>query len=241
MRAYSSPRFQTTSWSIVLEAGGNWTEHSEKALCALCEIYWKPVYAFIRRSGYNHDDAQDLTQGFFALLVEKSFLKIADPQRGRFRSFLLTAVKRFLANEIDRNRALKRGGGQAHIPISIPDGEEWYASAIAEAVTPETLFERRWALALMNRAMMNLRDEFTAAGKSGQFDSLTPFLNRETDGQRYETLAAEWNMSAGALRIMVHRMRRRYRELLRDEIAETVASLDEVDDEIRFLLSVLSS
>jgi RNA polymerase sigma factor (sigma-70 family) len=233
-------KFQTTSWSLVLTAAHDPVVDSRAALARLCETYWNPVFAFIRRSGYDRDQAQDLTQGFFALLVEKNFLEVADPQRGRFRSFLLTAVKRFLANERDRVHALKRGGGEVHVPIDA-HAEASYAHVGAEIDTPESLFERRWALSLLEHAMAKLRAEFAAAGREKQFETLVPFLNRESMGTRYEEIATQMGVSAGALRTLVHRMRRRYREFVRAEIAETVASPEDIDEEIRFLMSVLSS
>ena len=233
-------KFQTTSWSLVLTAAHDPSAGSRPALERLCETYWNPVFAFIRRSGYDRDQAQDLTQAFFALLLEKNFLEVADPQRGRFRSFLLTAVKHFLSNERDRAQALKRGGGEIPVSIDLLASEASFDPTGSDAETPEDLFERRWALSLLEHAMSRLRSEFSA-GRSGQFDKLVPFLSRDSDGARYEELAAEFGVSAGALRTLVHRMRRRYRDLVRAEIAETVATSDEVDDEIRFLMSVLSS
>lgn len=233
--------FQTTSWSLVLAAARNPSVDSRPALAALCEAYWHPVYAFIRRSGYAPDHAQDLTQGFFALLLEKNFLEVVDPHRGRFRSFLLTAVKRFLLNERDRAYALKRGGGECSAPLDLIGAENWYVPSAANVDTPERLFELQWALALLERAMTRLRVEFTAAGKSSQFDTLAPFLSRESVGVRYEELTPQMGVSAGALRALVHRMRRRYRDLLRAEIANSVAEPEEVDEEIQFLMSVLSS
>jgi RNA polymerase sigma-70 factor (ECF subfamily) len=204
-------------------------------------MYWNPVFAFIRRSGYDRDEAQDLTQAFFALLLEKNFLEVADPQRGRFRSFLLTAVKRFLSNERDRAQALKRGGGEVPVSIDLLMAEASFDPTGSDTETPEDLFERRWALSLLEHAMSQLRSEFASAGRNEQFDKLAPFLTRDSDGARYEELAGQMAVSAGALRTLVHRMRRRYRDLVRAEIAETVATSDEVDDEIRFLMSVLSS
>jgi RNA polymerase sigma-70 factor (ECF subfamily) len=239
MRRTAPSKFQTTSWSLVLTAAHDAAVNSRPALARLCETYWNPVFAFIRRIGYDRDQAQDLTQGFFALLLEKNFLEVADPQRGRFRSFLLTAVKRFLSNERDRLNALKRGGGRLPLSIDI-DVEASYAPISADTDTPETLFERRWALALLEHAMVKLRAEFIVAGKSAQFETLAPFLSRDSVETGYEALAAQMGMSSGALRTLAHRMRRRYRDLVRAEIAETVDSPEEIDEEIRFLMSVLS-
>jgi DNA-directed RNA polymerase specialized sigma24 family protein len=213
---------------------------SRPALTRLCEAYWPPVYAFIRRSGYDPDQSQDLTQAFFALLIEKNFLGVVDPQRGRFRSFLLTAVKRFLMNEHDRNHALKRGAGQVPLSLDLNGAETSGLPPSADSETPEKLFERRWALSLLERVMTGLRNEFAASGKAARFEALLPLLNHESS-ERYEELAVKMGLSAGALRALVHRMRRRYRDLMRMEIAETVAAPEEIDDEIRFLLRVLSS
>ncbi len=233
--------FQTTHWSLVLAAAINPTTESNTALATLCQTYWNPVYAFIRRSGYDPDQSQDLTQGFFALVLEKNYLGEADRERGRFRSFLLTAVKHFLANEWDRANALKRGGGQVSVSIDSVEAGTWYAPAAVEEATPESIFERGWALSLLENVMAKLRAEFVAAEKAGQFDSLALFLNRESDDARYDTIAAEMGVSAGALRMSVHRMRRKYRDLLRAEIAQTVSTVAEIDDEIRFLMQVLST
>jgi RNA polymerase sigma-70 factor (ECF subfamily) len=241
MHGTATSRFQTTSWSLVLAARHDPSVDSRPALAGLCQAYWNPVYAFIRRSGYDRDQAQDLTQGFFALLIEKNFLGVADPQRGRFRSFLLTAVKRFLANEYDRRCALKRGGGEIPVSMDLINAEAWYAPASAKGDTPEGIFERRWAVSLLERAMTKLRVEFITAGKAEQFDSLAAHITKDADAARYDAMAAEMGVSAGALRTLVHRMRRRYRDLVRAEIAETVAGPEEIDGEVRFLMAVLSA
>jgi len=232
-------QFRTTSWTLVLAAGANPTTDSRAALAALCEAYWGPVYAFVRRSGYDAEQSQDLTQSFFALLIEKHYLHAADRQRGRFRSFLLSALKHFLANEWDRANALKRGGGTTFVSIDRGAGEEWYAPAAVEESTPESLFEQRWALSLLDQVMRKLRTEFSASGRDHQFDTLSAFLNLSPDEGRYEAAAEALGMSAGAVRMAVHRLRKRFRELLRAEIAETVTAPEEIDDEIRFLLSTL--
>ena len=237
----SPSKFQTTSWSLVLAAALNPTTDSQKALATLCRIYWNPVYGFIRRCGHDPDQSQDLTQGFFALLLEKNYLRDADQERGRFRSFLLTAVKHFLANEWDRAHALKRGGGQISISIDPVNAEKWYVPMAVESTTPESLYERRWALSLLEHVMAKLRSEYTAMGKTDQFNKLSALLNRESDGARYESIAMQMGVSAGALRMSLLRMRRKYRELLRAEIAETVSRPEEIDDEIRFLLSILNT
>jgi RNA polymerase sigma-70 factor (ECF subfamily) len=225
---------------MVLAASADSGVASSDALARLCQIYWHPVYTFVRGRGHDSHEAEDLTQGFFALLLEKDYLLDADRERGRFRSFLLTAVKHFLANEWDRSRALKRGGGQTAVPMDLVEAERWYGPATIEAATPEQLFERRWALSLLEHVMAKLRDEFDAAGRAEQFDILVLFLNREADADRYQAAAERLGVSYGALRMAVHRFRRRYRDLLRAEIASTVGAPDQIDDEIRFLLRTLS-
>jgi len=240
MSGSPSPRFDTTSWSLVRAAADNPNAESRQALATLCQTYWPPVYAFVRRNGYDREQSQDLTQGFFAQLLEKRFLVDADQQRGKFRSFLLTAVKHFLANEWDREHALKRGGGRTSVSIDIITAERWYEPSVVAEGTPESLFERRWALSLLEQTLARLRQEYADAGKSSQFENLSPFLNKESGDQRYEKLADELGVAAGALRMSVHRMRRRYRELLREEISQTVSTSEEIDEEIRFLVSTLS-
>jgi len=236
----STSRFHTTSWTLVAAAAVHPDANSREALARLCQIYWQPVYAFIRRNGHDRDQAQDLSQGFFALLLEKNYLLDADRERGRFRSFLLTSVKHFLANEWDRAQALKRGGGHVLVSIDMVEAERWYAPAAMEKTTPESLFERRWALSLVEHVMAKLRAEFMAAGKGDQFDKLSVFLKREPDSARYDETASQMGLSAGALRIAVHRMRRKCRKLLREEITETVSTPEEAEDEVRFLLAILS-
>ena len=180
-------RFHTTSWTLVQAAAVNPGAESRRALATLCQIYWRPVYAFIRRNGNDRDQSQDLCQQFFTVLLEKNYLLDADQQRGRFRSFLLTAVKHFLANEWDRVQALKRGGGLIAVPIDMLEVEEWNTPGTIEATTPESLFERRWALSVLEQVMMKLRAEFAAMGRADQFDSLLVFLNRESNSARYQT------------------------------------------------------
>jgi DNA-directed RNA polymerase specialized sigma24 family protein len=240
MRGTSDHRFPKTSWSLILAAGGSLNSDSGKALQTLCRIYWNPVYAFIRRSGHDPEKSMDLTQSFFALLLEKNYVKAADQQRGRFRSFLLTAVKHFLANEWDRDHALKRGGGQIAVSIDTVQEDRWYALAAVEDATPENLFERRWALSLLEQVMSRLRAEFAEAGKSKQFELLVNFLTQDKESARYQAVATQMGVSCGALRMAVHRMRRRYKEILYAEVSETVSTAEEIEEEIRFLLSTLS-
>jgi len=217
---------------------------SRTALATLCQIYWHPVYAFIRRNGSDRDQAQDLTQAFFAVLLEKNYLGDAKQERGRFRSFLLTAVKHFLSNQRDRATAQKRGGGQPELSLDLAfdprEAEAWYSPVAVDDVTPERLFELRWAHSLLERVMANLREEFANSGKAEYFDRLSDYLHGDSKGIHYDELSAEMGVTAGALRTQVHRMRRKYRDLLRGEIAQTVSTPAEIDDEIRFLLTTLS-
>ena len=236
------PGFSTTSWTLIRIAAGNPTPDSREALAALCQKYWHPVYAFIRRRGYARDESEDLTQGFFALLIERNYLLDADSKRGRFRSFLLGAVQHFLANEWDRENAVKRGGGQVAVCIdNMAEAEVWHALPAMQQATPESLYERRWALSLLENVASKLRKEFADAGKEGEFDKLSLFLNKDSRPSRYDALAQEMGMSAGALRMSVYRMRQRYRSLLRAEVAETVSEPGEIDEELRYLSSILST
>ena len=233
--------FHTTSWTLIRAASADPTADSREALAALCQKYWHPVYAFVRGRGYDPEQSQDLTQEFFALLIEKNYLSNADAKRGRFRFFLLAAVKHFLANEWDRANRLKRGGGQISVSIDLAEAEGWPPLALMEQATPESLYERRWAWSLLENVISKLRAEFADAGKADEFDKLSMFLNRDSDSTRYETLAKDMGISSGALRMSVYRMRRRYRSLLRAEIAESVSRPEEVDEELRFLFSILST
>jgi len=239
MRGARASNFPTTSWSLVLAAAANPTPDSCASLADLCRNYWQPIYAFVRRSGYDRDQAQDLTQAFFATMLEKNYLGDADRERGRFRTFLLTAVKHFLANEWDQAHALKRGGGRAAVPIDPAEAEAWYAPEVSGQQppdTPERIYERQWALSVLEQVMAKLRTEFAAEDKAAYFDRLKPLLTGDPEAVRYDTLAADLSSSPGALRVAVHRMRRRYRDLLRAEIAETVSTAADIDEEIRFLL-----
>jgi RNA polymerase sigma-70 factor (ECF subfamily) len=236
-----SRQFATTRWSLVLAAGKRSSPQSSAALATLCENYWYPLYAYVRRRGHEANEAEDFTQAFFARLLEKNDLAAADPERGRFRSFLLASLKHFLANEWDRARAEKRGGGRAALSIDFGTAEERYRAEPTHDLTPEKIFERRWALVLLENVLARLHDESAQAGKADSFDRLKGFLTGEQSAGTYGQLAAELNMSEGAVKVAVHRLRRRYRELLRAEIEETVADPDEIDQEIRALFSALGS
>jgi RNA polymerase sigma factor (sigma-70 family) len=235
-------RFLTTQWSVVLAAGRSSSDESAAALATLCELYWYPLYAFVRRRGHDPDAAQDLTQAFFARVIEKAYLRDATPARGRFRSFLLGSLKHFLANEWDHARALKRGGGATMVPLDVElgEGETRYRLEPSDDETPERLFERQWALALLERVLARLRDECEQAGKGAQLDALKPVLTGEPTGETYAQLGERLGMSEGAVKVTVHRLRKRIRALLEEEIARTVADQRDVDDEIHHLFEVLS-
>jgi len=238
----SSPavNFALTHWSVVLAAGRSDSTHARTALEKLCRTYWQPIYAFVRRQGRRPHDAQDLTQEFFARLLEKKSLADVDRAKGRFRSFLLASLKHFLANEWDKARAEKRGGGQVLIPIDAHAAETSYGVDPADNVTAEKIFERRWALILLDHVLQRLRDEYFGDGKERLFEQLKVTLTEASRSVPYAEIATRLEMTEGAVKVAVHRLRQRYRELLRAEIAETVPSPGEVEDEIRNLFAALS-
>src|SRR5262245_24467918 len=235
--------FTSTQWSLVLAAGGGWTPEAEQALAKWCGAYWPPIYAYLRRRGYSTPEAEDLTQSFFVQLLEKNYLRDASPERGKFRSFLLTSLKHFLANEWDRARARKRGGQFHFISVEEIASQENGRLLDIHTLTPEEQFERQWALTALNRVISRLGEEYKGAGKARLFDHLKDFLIG-TDGLPYRQVAVSLEMSEGAVKTAVHRLRGRFRNLLRTEIAETLPRPDdqaEVDGEIRYLLKTLSS
>jgi RNA polymerase sigma-70 factor (ECF subfamily) len=237
----SGPReFATTQWSLVVAARPDEASETRarKALEQLCRAYWYPLYAFVRYRGYSSDDARDLTQAFFARILETGGFASADPGRGRFRSYLLGAMKHFLANEWRRERAQKRGGQVQFIEWDALDPEARYAKAPKQPDSPEQLFDREWALETVAGALQSLRAEMARAGKGEQFDALKGSLTGEDESPR-EELAVRMGMTEGALRVAVHRLRQRYRKLLRASIAETVGSKADLDDEMRYLVAVL--
>ena len=229
--------FQSTLWSQVRLAGREDAPTSRQALEALCRLYWPPIYAFLRRWGHDSHNAQDLTQGFFAYLFEQELLRKATPNRGRFRSFLLGSLKFFVSNQQARERALKRGGGVVIVPI---ESEEFADLEPATNVTPECLFERKWALAVIAEAMNRLANEYHRAGLAGQFTQLQPYLTGDTDEQ-LPALAARLGKSDGAARVLIFRLRNRFRKLIRAVIADTVSDLDEVENELQHLEAALRS
>jgi RNA polymerase sigma-70 factor (ECF subfamily) len=232
--------FALTHWSVVLAAGRSDSTQARDALERLCRTYWFPIYAFVRRQGHSPHDAQDLTQEFFARLLAKHYLADADRAKGRFRSFLLASLKHFLANEWDKARAQKRGGGQVMIPIDIKTAETSCGFEPADDSTPDKIFERRWALTLLDQVLRRLRDEYVRDGKERLFEQLKPTLTEASRSVPYAEIATRLGTSEGAVKGAVHRLRQCYRELLRAEIADTVASPAEIDDEIRNLFAALA-
>jgi RNA polymerase sigma factor (sigma-70 family) len=232
--------FTTTHWSVVLAAKGEDSPAAAEALEKLCRTYWPPLYAYIRRNGHGVEDAQDLTQAFFARLMEKDYLAHLHDQRGKFRSFLLTFLKYFLSDERDRAAAKKRGGGQTFVSLDdTPAVEADYMAEAAEHANPEQLFERRWAKTVLDQALHRLRQEYVADDKTALFDHLKDLQPSERGALSYVELGAQLGMSEAAIKTAAHRLRRRYGELLREEIAQTVSRPEEIDEEIRYLLTVL--
>ena len=232
-------RFTTTHWSLVLAAAGTEDAHGREALAKLCQVYWYPLYAFVRRQGHGPHDARDLTQEFFMRLLEKGYLGDVDRSKGKFRSFLLAALKHFLSKEWARAKTLKRGGGHTLVPLDTLSAEDRYRREPEDNATPERLFERRWALTLLDQVLTRLSEEYETTGKRAMFEQLQGCLTGDSDLLPYAELAARLGMTEGAVKVVVHRLRQRYRRVLREEIAQTVARPAEIDDEIRQLFSAL--
>jgi RNA polymerase sigma factor (sigma-70 family) len=232
--------FATTHWSVVLAAGRGDSPQAQDSLEKLCQTYWLPLYAYVRRRGYAEADAKDLTQAFFAWLLERDWLERADQERGRFRSFLLTSMSGFLSNEWDKARAQKRGGGRTiSLPFDAADTScRWEP---ADNFTPEQSFEWRWALTLLDQVMNRLCADYGGQGKANLFEQLKPCLLGERSAQPYAALAPKLGMTEGSVKVAVHRLRQRYRQLLREEIANTVAKPEEIEEEMRHLFAVLAS
>jgi RNA polymerase sigma factor (sigma-70 family) len=234
-------QFAPTRWSVVLAAKDKCSPDSAAALEVLCRTYWYPLYAFIRRQGHSSHDAQDLTQGFFARLLEKDYLRAAAREKGRFRTFLRVALKRFLANEWDRSRTLKRGRGTFSISLDASAGEERYRCEMSDTLPPERIYDQRWAMTLLEQAMSRLRTEYGNAGKMAEFQQMKRALTADRGAIAYGEIAGALGMTEGAARVAVHRLRKRFRELCRDAVADTVAGPEEVEDELRYLVEILSS
>ncbi len=233
--------FGTTHWSVVLAAGSRDTPQSVAAREKLCRTYWYPLYAYVRRRGYGVEDAQDLTQEFLARFLAGDSMGRADRRRGRFRSYLLGAFNHYLSDEWDKSHRLKRGGQVSQIPLDAAVGEARYALEPADERSPDWFFERRWALALLDGVWSLLQQEYEATGKERLFGALSVFLARGSDEGNYRVKAQELQMTEGATRVAVHRLRQRYSELFRQAVADTVEDPEEIADEMRHLVSVLSS
>jgi len=232
-------RFATTNWSLILGAAADDTA-ADLAMALLCEAYWYPVYAFVRRQGYPAADAEDLTQGYFARFLEKGFIHEVRPENGRFRAFLLVSVRNYLHNARDHERALKRGGGRRLVSLDAEEAERTYGERIADQTTPEDLYEAAWARTLFDHVLGQLEQKAAREGKADRVARLRPFLT-ETDREAgYAEIAAEWGVGDSAVRAAVHRLRKDFAELLRREVGRTVTDEGDVDDEIRHLLTVLA-
>jgi RNA polymerase sigma-70 factor (ECF subfamily) len=234
-------KFATTSWTQVLLAREAPSTESRKALEGLCRSYWYPLYAFVRHQGNDPEASRDLTQAYFALLLEKGYLKDFDPSLGRFRVFLKASVKNFLSKERDKALAWKRGGHAQFVSLSAEESENRYRYEPVDRLTPEEIFERRWALTLLERVMGNLRREFEGSGRAGEFEKLKGYLTGEELKLPYREVAKELGSTETAVKTSVHRLRQRFGKLLRQEIAETVSSADQVEDEMRHLLRMIAS
>jgi RNA polymerase sigma factor (sigma-70 family) len=235
----NSPVFATTHWSVVLAAGRSDSPQATAALEKLCRAYWFPLYAFVRRQGHSREDAQDVTQEFFARFLEKEYFGLADPARGRFRSFLLASIKNFLAEQHRHTKRLKRGGGQSLVSWDAQAAEEHYCSEPTDEMTPEKVYERRWALVLLEQTLARLGNEESATGKARHFTALKDYLWGEKGSASYVEIGVQLEMTEGAVKVAVHRLRRRYRDLLREEVAQTVARPDEIDQELQQLIAVI--
>jgi RNA polymerase sigma factor (sigma-70 family) len=236
----ASPLFLTTHWSVVVSAQGKGSGNADAALEALCRAYWYPLYAYVRRLGRSAHDAQDLTQEFFARLLEKDYLRAADREKGRFRTFLLVALKRFLANEWDRARTQKRGGGSVAVPFDSTFAESRYATEPAASQPADREYEHRWAMTLLEQSMARLRVEYERAGRVAEFEQLKEYLTAERGTIPYAAIAATLKLGESGARGAVHRLRRRFRELFRTQIADTVSDPAAVEDEVRHVVAALS-
>lgn len=227
--------FATTRWTVVVAAGARHTPQSDHALEELCRAYWYPLYAYVRRRGHSKEDAEDLTQAFFARFLEKNYLEGLDARRGRFRAFLLVALKHFLSNEWDKSRAQKRGGNAPHLSLDWQTADTQFQVASADGGEPDKAFDREWALALLAKVIERLQAEHETEGKAAQFEALKIFLTAGKGAGSYAEAASALGMEEGAARVAVHRMKKRYRLLLRDEIAQTLSDPGQIDAELESL------
>ncbi len=238
--AVAQPLFATTHWSVLLAAANRETPEAATALERLCASYWYPLYAYIRRRGYAPDDAQDLTLAFFAHLLRKDFLRGVRPEKGRFRSFLLACLKHFLADEWEKARTARRGGAVPAFALGCDQAEERYQLEAATEANPESLYERRWALDLLAGVLDQLRGESVASGRAALFDQLQFCLLGDRSAETYTEVGSRLGLSESAVKVTVHRLRLRYRELLREQIARTVTRPEEIEEELRYLREVVS-
>jgi RNA polymerase sigma factor (sigma-70 family) len=234
------PLFVTTRWSVVMTARDKGAPASREALETLCAGYWYPLYAYVRRLGNSSQDAEDLTQAFFARLLEKDWLDSVQRERGRFRTFLVVAIKRFMANEWDRSRAAKRGGGQVLVALGTECAEQRYLAEPSSSLPADHLYDRRWALTLLDQALARLRHEYDDGGNGEEFSRLKQFLTADRGAIPYAAIALETGGTEGAARVAVHRLRKRFREVFRATIADTVSRPEEVEVEMRYVVEVLS-
>ncbi|HEY3864372.1 MAG TPA: sigma-70 family RNA polymerase sigma factor [Verrucomicrobiae bacterium] len=235
-----SGQFSTTRWSLVLLAGRQMSPESEAALEKLCRAYWRPVCAFARRKGWNEEDAKDLTQQFFANLLQRQDLRGLDPMKGKFRTFLLSAFAHFMANEYDRATALKRGGGRVTLSLDQFPPDSLGSMAPATDMPPDTLYDVRWAQTILQSALRQLKEEMSAAGKKAQFDELKLFLTANAGPGDYAAAARKLGVEESSAPVLVHRLRHRFRELVRAEVTETVSTPLELEEEMRYLFDVLN-
>ena len=234
------PQFATTHWTVVLAAGQSSSVQQKQALEILCQSYWFPLYAFLRRKGYDNHQAEDYTQGFFAHILEKHGLQRADPRYGKFRSFLMIRLKGFLSDERDRSQALKRGGGKKILPLNFQNAEGQYTLEPADRLSPEKLFEKSWAMTVLERTMDRLEADMTQKNRHKLFEHLKVYLTTDKDVIPYQSMADELDMTEGTIRVAVHRLRRQYRKLLRDEVAQTVGDEEKLDEEMGCLFAALA-
>jgi RNA polymerase sigma-70 factor (ECF subfamily) len=234
-------RFATTHWSVVLAASSPESTRYQEAIATLCEMYWFPLYAYLRRSGYDTHQAEDHTQGFFASLLEKQGLRLVRAKRGKFRSYLLGAMKHFLSDEKDRTQAKKRGGGAKVLSLNFEDGESQYALEPVNQLSPEKLFERLWAVTVLRRSMQRLEAELAAIHEEDLSKCLVAYLVPTEEVSSYRDMAVRLSMTEGAVKAAVYRMRKRYRQLLHEEIAQTVISEEQIEEELRDLFTAFSS
>ena len=232
--------FDETHWSLVMKAGAQ-GDGAQEAMASLYQSYWPPLYSFLRARGYSKDDASDLLQGFFLVSIEKNYIQVASPEAGRFRTFLLTALIRYVSNNTAKNHAQKRGGGIVHVRIDADDAESMHARIPSSMRSPEEVFERQWAMGILDRALDDLGRDYRESGRGPLFEALRPFLAVTGADSDYEQMAERLGMTLGALRVATHRLRERYRKAITAIVAETVATPEDVDDELRYLINALST